>query len=116
MPRAGSSIPVEGGAGFAIEFHPATVGSEHRSTVRLTVGPRGRYRLNGTGMSALLGVFNTYLSGAKCTAIRSRGGDNTSPAVTVSPDGAVCDILPEDGTALAASITAVLNTIANIAT
>ncbi len=115
MPRLGASLPVDGGGGFAIEFQPSIVGAEHRSTVRMYVGNHGaRSRLTGTGMSAVLGVLNTYLTAGKASAIRSRGGDNIAPICQISPDGAIIDILPEDGAALGASLTAVLNVAANV--
>lgn len=114
MPRSGASIPIDGGAGFAIESHPPNAGAEHRSTVRLFLATRSRARLTGAGVAATMAVLNTYLSSAKCAAIQTRAGSGASPKVEVTPEGCIIDLLPEDTTAVAASLTAVVNVAANV--
>lgn len=115
MPRTGASIPIDGGAGFAIEFHPANAGAEHRSTVRLYMATRSKSRLTGAGLSAVMGVINTYLSSSKAAAVQVRAGATSSPKVEVTPEGCIVDLLPEDAVTIAASLTAVVNVAANVA-
>lgn len=116
MPRTSAVQPIDGGGGFTIESHPPNVGAEHRSTVRLYMSNRGRGRLTGAGFSAVLGVVNAYLTSSKCAAIQTRAGSNASVQCDLACEGLAIDILPEDATTLAASLTAVVNVAANVAT
>lgn len=115
MPRQGASIPIDGGAGFAIEFHPPGAGAEHRSTVRLYLATRTKSRLTGAGQSAVIGVLNSYLTASKAAAVQTRAGATSSPKIEVTPEGCIVDLLPEDATTVAASLTAVVNVAANVA-
>lgn len=111
------SAPIEipGSSGFFVETDPPTAGVEHHSTVRLSLHNRGRSRLSGPGVSAVLGVFAAYFTAAKANDIvRLAGAHGSSQHCRVSPEGAAVDVLAVDVPSLISSLKSTLNNPANI--